>query len=846
MNRFLAPRTTHSTLAVAIAMTLAATAQANDPMALEEVVITGTRATLRNAIEAQREANVVSSVVDSDAAGDFADINIAESLRRVPGIMVENDQGEGRYVSVRGMNADLNAMTINGVSTASPEDRRGIMLDGVPTDMLESMTVYKTLMPNMDADSIGGAIDIQTISAFKHDGAHLRIKAETSYNEQTESADNPKLALIATNRWALGAGELGAALTLSHQERQIVSYNNETGGWSADSVALDTDYEMRFYDLVRERQGVVLNLDYRGDSGRNYYAKLFHNEYTDTEYRAKWEVRRSIENDAIVNGDVFTYPNQRIDTEARGRDEVREISSAQLGFEAPLGDSIKIKAELFGSRAEQDDRDQANVIFRSSNLATPLTYDNSNPKKPVLNFTEALYDPASFEMNAFEAEFALTKDEDVGFRIDLTHAWSDATELQYGVKYRARKKTNDFNFCGYEPIEDVSLADFDNATIGRYFGNVHGPSPTFRGTRALLGTLGSDSFALADGTRCPTPGTLWDVSGDENEESIPADWYSDEDVLSGYVMATTVLDRVTMVYGLRYEDTRASFRGKGFDGDNYLGLVSFDKNYGFLAPSFNLKYELAEDRLLRFGVFRSLVRPGFGESAAGAIIDLEDNEIQGGNPALDPTQAWNVDLSFEWYAGRETFFSAGVFYKRIEDSIIEVAAVDSELRGQVWSLAETFVNGEDSSITGFELAFQTAFDNGLFLVLNYTHADGETDLPADSPYGARTIPYFKQAKSTYNASVGYDKGPWDIRLSANYRDDYLDEIGEGALADRYTSEFMQVDLKAKYKVSDKLELMAAIINLNDRPEFYYFGNRSRLSQYDEFGATYELGVAYTF
>ncbi|MFZ8965791.1 MAG: TonB-dependent receptor, partial [Steroidobacteraceae bacterium] len=84
------------------------------------------------------------------------------------------------------------------------------------------------------------------------------------------------------------------------------------------------------------------------------------------------------------------------------------------------------------------------------------------------------------------------------------------------------------------------------------------------------------------------------------------------------------------------------------------------------------------------------------------------------------------------------------------------------------------------------------------------------------------------------------------RLSANYRDDYLDEIGEGALADRYTSEFMQVDLKAKYKVSDKLELMAAIINLNDRPEFYYFGNRSRLSQYDEFGATYELGVAYTF
>ena len=118
----------------------------------------------------------MSSVVDSDAMGNFADINVSESLRRVPGIMVENDQGEGRYVSVRGMNADLNAMTINGVSTASPENRRGIMLDGVPTNMLDSMTVYKTLTPNLDADTIGGAIDLETISAFKYDGFFARVK----------------------------------------------------------------------------------------------------------------------------------------------------------------------------------------------------------------------------------------------------------------------------------------------------------------------------------------------------------------------------------------------------------------------------------------------------------------------------------------------------------------------------------------------------------------------------------------------------------------------------------------------------------------------------------------------
>src|SRR5690606_12087785 len=112
---------------------------------IEEVQIIGSRASMQSAIQRQRNSDKVAGVVDSDAIGNFADINVSESLRRISGVMVENDQGEGRYVSVRGMNTDLNAMTINGVSAASPEDRRGVMLDGVPTDLLDSMTVYKTL-----------------------------------------------------------------------------------------------------------------------------------------------------------------------------------------------------------------------------------------------------------------------------------------------------------------------------------------------------------------------------------------------------------------------------------------------------------------------------------------------------------------------------------------------------------------------------------------------------------------------------------------------------------------------------------------------------------------------------
>ncbi|MGN0920470.1 MAG: TonB-dependent receptor [Cellvibrio sp.] len=811
---------------------------------LEEIHVLGTRGALMNAMETQRNAKQVASVVDSDAMGNFADINVAESLRRVSGIMVENDQGEGRYVSVRGMNTDLNAMTINGVSTASPENRRGIMLDGVPTDMLDSITVFKTLTPNLDSDTIGGAINLETISAFKYDGLHARIKADTSYNDMSKDGSNPKLALTATNRFELGDGELGVALTLSDQTRRIVSINNETGGWGEQ--AINEDYEMRYYDLERERQGVVLNFDYHSANGNEYYARFFHNEYTETEERAKWEVRRAMEETPAIDGDIATYPFQRIDTESRPRVELRSISSAQIGAEFELNDRTDVKFEVFGSQAEQDDTDKWNVIFRSDEIETSLTYDNSNPKKPVINFSEVFYDARNFKLNALEAEYALTQDQDIGLKADVTFELNDTTELQYGFKYRERQKDNDFDFCGYEPVNDSTLDQYAHEVVGKYMNNIHGPAPKGSAAHELAKTLGEGNFELSDGTVCRAPGNLWTLSGDEDEESIAADWYSDENILATYVMATTETERAIFVYGVRYENTQAEFRGKQFDGEAYAGSVSYEKDYDFFAPSFNAKFDLTDDQVVRVGIFRSLVRPGFGESSAGASIDLAENEISGGNPHLDPTTAWNFDVSYEWYIDSESMLSAGIFYKDIDDSILAVEAANIQLRGNTWDLGETYVNAGKSSIAGFEFGAQTAWENGMLISLNYTYADGTTDLPSDSAYGVRSIPYFKQAKHTANMSVGYNDETWDVRLAANYRSEFLDSIGGSALTDRYASEHVQLDLTAKYKVNEQFSINASAINLNDRPEYYYFGNKNRLSQYDEFGRTYEIGVSYTF
>lgn len=840
-----------SRLSIAIASALSSTffisasATYAQSESLDEILVVGSRASLSSAIQKQRDSNKVSGVVDSDAIGNFADINVAESLRRISGIMVENDQGEGRYVSVRGMNTDLNSMTINGVSTASPEDRRGVILDGVPSDLLQTMTVYKTLTPDLDADTIGGAIDLETITAFSYDDRFVRLKAETSYNQLTEDSSNPKLAATFADRWDISGGELGVALVLSDQTRRIVAENNETGGWGEE--APNNDYEMRFYDLERERSGIVLNLDFVSDAGNTYYAHLFHNEYTDTEWRAKWETRDGLEdNDPVINGSVSSYANSRVDTEGKNRTEIRQIDSAQIGAKFEINERSGLEIEFFTSRAEQDDTQSYNAIFRSGKVNQPITYDATDSRKPTVTFPAAFYNAQSFNLKAWESDYSLNTDENTGATLDYRYAYSNNTEFQTGVKFSAREKINNFNFCAYEPINDVNLAEVKNLSLSPFLSTKAGPTPTFDQVKAFRDNLGAGSYALSDGTTCRNPGVFFEMSGDEEEESIPADWSTEEDVTSVYAMATSQFGDATWIYGIRYEDTKTTYRGKNYDGDGFAGNVSYNNDYSFLAPSLNLKYSLADDQLLRIGLFRSLVRPGFSASRAGAFVNTEDNEIAGGNPNLDPTTAWNFDVSFEYYLSEESFFGAGIFYKRIDDSIVEVVANDSLFRGNIYTIAETFANTDASTIKGFEASYQTAFDNGFLFVLNYTYTDGETDLPQNAANGARTIPFFKQAKNSANLSVGYDRGPWDIRLATNFRSNYLDAVGGAALDDRYTDNHMQIDITARYEWSENVMISAEAINLNDRPEYYYFGNRTRLSQYDEYGTTFGAGLRINF
>ena len=807
---------------------------------METIVVTGSRASLTNALGKQRNSDRVLSVVDSDALGNFPDNTAAEAMRRLSGISVENDQGEGRYVVVRGFAPELSSIYLNGASIVAPEENRAVMLDGLPTDLLDSIEVSKSITADQDADSIGGRVDFRTLSSLDLNDSMIRLKLDSAYNDLADS-HSPKGSVT----WASKLGErAGFVLGLTYASKHVISHNNETGfGWEQDGETdhyfMNDDFELRYYDLDRERAGVTLNFDYAPTDSTTLYARSLFNEYTDDEVRYKGEFKTL---DPVEIGDSYaTYGRFDNDQETRDRREVRNISAFSVGGDTIFSSGWSSKYEASYSFAEQDDSDNVDVAFRnqyrSSTEATGMVSwaDRHNPVASLIGGFGPLGD---YGMDGIEFEKSLVQDEEVALRADFEKELSlldRPATMKFGFKYRARQKGADFNIFIAEP--DITLADVHTIVPDHEFSSNYGPFLERRASRGL-----EQYFATAE---------------IDEEGSYAGDFVTDEDILALYGMVTMdYTDRLRVVAGLRFEQTDVTSSATQYI-DEVWTPVKMSKDYDFWAPSVSLKYDATDDIVLRAAYSRTLARPGFSEFAPNAIINSlgNDRSIEYGNFELDPYESDNIDLSIEHYMDQFSYVSLGLFYKRIDNAIYPIASNNREINGIFYNDGiVTWENMDSSSIKGYEFNVQQqlsflpgAFSN-LYASLNYTFNDAESKLPT-----GQKVPFRKMAKRVANFTLGYQDDKWDVRLANNYRDSYLDMIfgdgpAEAGMTDadnRYTDDHQQWDFTAKYNLSDDLVLNFEIINLNDEPEYYYWGNKRHLSQYDEFGTTYAIGFRYS-
>ena len=768
------------------------------------------------ALNQQQNSVRVINVVSADQIGAFPDPNAAEAVQRVPGISIERDQGEGRYVLVRGTEARLNSMMVNGERIPSPEgDIRNVALDVIPADLLESIEITKTLTPDMDGDAIGGAVNLVTSQAPDRPRAFLSVGG--GRNSISEGAIGR-----ATGSWAqrFAGGKTGLVLSGSYLKTDRGSHNFEV---AYDDGDLD-ELENRHYTVDRERWGLNAALDFRLDGGGQLVFRGLYNDYSDLEYRRRKRER---------------VGDDRIERELKDRLETQTIASLSAAGKHFLSGGWAIDYSASVSRAEEDEPEAFYSIFRQSKVVFAPNVSDDSIDPDDIRANPLNEDFSKFTLNEQSSEDNLTSDRDWTGAFNLTRAFlgdSQSGLFKLGAKYRDKSKKRENSTTVYDPDGDFALVDYTDpgfsptTTIvdGRY---VMGPFISPSQGRSLIGGFGGERDPGADA----------------------ANYDATERVVAGYAMAQLNLgDRLMLLPGVRVEWTDVDYTGYQVQYDDegdYVGTTpqGGTNSYATWLPGVNLRYQAGASSNVRAAVTRSLARPNYFDLTPYQLVLDEDLEIERGNPDLLATTSWNFDLLYERFLPSVGVVSAGVFHKRLNDYIY-LFTDQQDFSGDTYRVQKPR-NGESATLTGFEVALQNRLSflpsplDGLGFYGNYTFSDSEAEFPGREGEQA-SLP--GQSRHVGNLALSYEKGGFSGRVALNFHGKYISEVGEEASGDIYYDDHTQLDLSASQRITKGLRLFVEVNNLTNEPLRYYEGVSDRPIQEEYYRWWGTLGIKWDF
>jgi TonB-dependent receptor len=770
------------------------------------------------ALNQQKTSNNIVSVVSSDQIGRFPDPNAAEATQRIPGVTLQRDQGEGRYIVIRGASPNLNATNINGNRVPSPEaDVRQVALDVVASDILESIEVVRSLTPDMEADSIGGAVNLVT----KQAPVRTRIGGSLGFGYNAISEGGQQRGSIqAGGRWDnFGLiGNLSALNTDRGSDNLEPEYDD---GYLAE-------IQLRDYTINRKRVGLNVSGDYDYSAAGSFQFNGVWNTFTDQEYR-----RRRV--DIPEDGEL--------ERELKDRYESQDIYSISGRGNQVFSNGMQFSFDVAYSYANEDEPDSYYTTFIQEDVefapnVSPDSIDPSNINANPLNedFNEYYFDELSFETS-------YTRNWNFAARGDFSAPFGGADLgglFQFGAKFRREDKLTDVSVTAYESDDDIRLTDpgtgFETGSVlqpfldGQY-GNING----FQGAEAMRALLAS--------------GSLEDGEIDWEEEA--ADFTAVEDTLGVYGMAEMYVNNDLMILpGVRYEYTDSSYVGTEvvFDEEGdfvRLGDVPGGNTYGVFMPHLHMRYRATPDTNVRAAFNRTLARPQFGELAPFELILEEDGEIVRGNPELAPTKSWNLDFMAEHFLANVGVVQGGFFYKDLTD-VIFISVSEEVVDGEEFDIIQP-QNADTGSLWGFEVAFQNRFSmlpspvDGLGLYFNYTYVDGEAEIPER---GTLSLP--GQAPHTGNIAIFYEKYGFTGRVALNFRNAYLEEVGGDPEEDIFVDDHRQWDITLAQQISSKFLVFAEFLNLSDAPLrlYEYQVSRARQEEYYRWWAVFGVRVDY--
>lgn len=825
-------------------------AAAQDTGEVEEVVITGQRASDRDSLEKKREATSASEIVSGGEAGKLPDQNVAESVRRLSGVSVATDKGEGRYLIIRGIEPNLANVTINAQTASAPEpESRNVKLDDIPSALIGSVQVVKSLTPDLDANAIAGQVDIKTVTAFDRNRTFLGARAALGGFEITD--ENSYEGDISGGTLFGPDKSFGVVVALNYSQRPSESEDVLAGGrMEVGGVDLPEEFDNRVYTpALRTRTGAVLNLDWQPNDTVKAYARLMYSRFDDDEVRnrTRFFLPTNLANYTSLTEDGGTFISGASARKLlRQRNEITDTTTLAIGGEFRFGESVLTVAATHNLATKKDPiRDEIEYRYNAGGGAGPITgsFGNQDGMPAGVTLSANAYNPAYYRLRSFK-QVSREAEEDLNqIRIDyqMPIGLGEDSYLKIGAKWLDRDKFTDatgevFTYTG--PTRTLT------SEVGPTYGD------TFDG-RYLAGP--SISYNKVNAFFKANPGLFSSSGDDQIIETLGSDFQVEETITAAYVMANLDFGDISIIPGVRVEQTEGDTRAIAVTpaatlNDTYNRFGSY--SYTDVFPGVNLKWEVSENMLVRAAITTAIGRPEYIQLAPTVALDGDDVSL--GNPDLKPQEALNLDASFEYYFPDEGGFSISVFHKQIENPIFAstlehqtgtfggVAIVD----GSVFS----FQNGTEAEVTGLELNFQKPLTflpgalDGFGVNLNATFLDGKLKVPGRTQ--ETSLP--KQSDTLVSAQIYYEKYGFSARVAYTYRSAYIEELGGSAAEDLYFDENQSLGVKAAYKITKQLEVFAEGNNLNDETDYYYYGNRRRFAEAETYGRSWRVGLSFTY
>lgn len=758
------------------------------------------------ALNEQKNSPNIKNVVSSEQFQLFPDRNAAETVARIPGISITYDQGEGELVQIRGLAPQYNSLTVNGqrIPAPDPDLGRAVGLDLLNQDLMENIVVTKALTPDIDGDAIGGNINFQMKQA--PDKGIFAVNIGAGYNAQHSYFDEYGKDIINLSGYAgqrFFDKKLGILFAASYYKTNRGSLLKELEYDDIMTGHISTQHS-NDYDVLRERTGFNLNTEFKFDQFNKIYLNLNHNRYFDKEIRRldEW----------IIDDETETK-------ETRNRVEDQFLNSVMFGGNHNFNG---IKLDYTGSRIKAKEDMPARTYFRFQRDFDFSGYSNDEIKtfEPNTRFNQE----DILTLNRIRVDDNLNEDEDISGMVNVEipyYLTGEKSTIKFGGKYtdKSAKYT----------ARRLQLRDFPETY-----------------------TVGEGEFGFTDVIVSPDDTGYLGAERAEYPDQTSNNYDANETVLAAYGMTTLNLTEKFMILaGVRFESTQNKYKTLAAESVEH---GESDASYSNLLPSAHLTYRFNDKMNLRFAYSSGISRPDYVSLVPYEFRDDDAREISKGNPDLHPTTSHNLDLMFESYTSSLGLFSAGIYYKKMSDIILNSThneTLSYNGGSQVYEITMPVNGDDDATVYGFELAANQRLDflnvpflNYFSIYANYTYTKAE--LKVDG----RNLPMGYSPKHIANFALMYDNPKIGLSfvISNNFRDDILQSVGDDQYTDSYFKQEYHLDLSVKQKITKHLSAFLQLNNLTDQQEKQYYGkpseDYSKLQQWAKFNSYGTLGISF--